>query len=105
MCIITNEVFNEFARQEQTRQRPAFEPISNFANIDPRLFKEADVETLKSNFSEAFVTSEQLISEEIYCAIAYRSGATPEQLSQLKDNVRNTAPRCMHVHTAPRCIC
>ena len=76
MCIVTNEAVNQVARQEQT--------ISNFASINAALFKETDIETLKSNFSVAFVTS---VTEEIYGAIAHRSGATSAQLDELRDKV------------------
>ena len=85
MCIVTNEAPNDVS-QRQT-DTPATAMIGSFSNVDRTLFKETDVATLKTNFLTAFVTNEQLITDEIYTAIAHRSGATKEQLDQLKDKV------------------
>ena len=85
MCIVTNEAPNDVS-QRQT-DTPATAMIGSFSNVDRTLFKETDVATLKTNFSTAFVTNEQLITDEIYTAIAQQSGAPKEQLDQLKDKV------------------
>ena len=85
MCIVTNEAPNDVS-QRQT-DTPATAMIGSFSNVDRTLFKETDVATLKTNFSTAFVTNKQLITDEIYTAIAQRSGAPKEQLDQLKDKV------------------